>query len=68
MAIRQSIIAQLREHGDNIANWKAPMVVFTEHEHLMGPYRSNDRARKDKHRANYNRQIKAQFELGGKLF
>ena len=68
MAIRQSVILQWREHGKNIAKWKAPMVVFTEHEQLMGPYGSNDRTRKDKHRSNYNRQIRAQFELGGKLF
>ena len=67
LAIRESIIAQWNQFGEDISQWKTPAAVYAEHEHLMAPYGDSERGRKDKHRTSYNRQTSDHFILNGKL-
>ena len=68
IAIQQSIIEQWNEHGADISLWKAPGVLYSEHEHLMGPYGDNDASRKNKNRTSYNKRTVDHFKLHGKFY
>ena len=68
MAIQQSIVEQWNAHGADITLWKAPGVLYSEHEYLMGPYGDNATSRKNKHRTSYNKRTTEHFLLNGKFY